>query len=157
MIWLYHESNFSLRLLLSTAYFFSQSPQGTCLIRLNNHCRYRRQICYYQNSSIRQKKQDTWTNNSDFFILKTRPERNSLTIIMISQGSYLHLRQGCLSYRRKSLSTETMWHSSGKPPCHPPPGDWSICSIWTFYSLDPKRYSLAGTAEMLPESKWPKL
>jgi Bacterial regulatory helix-turn-helix proteins, AraC family len=28
-------------------------------------------------------KQDTWTNNSDFFILKTRPERNSLTIIMI--------------------------------------------------------------------------
>ena len=23
----------------------------------------------------------------------------------------------------KSLSTETMGHSSGKPPCHPPPGD----------------------------------
>ena len=35
----------------------------------------------------------------------------------------IHLRQGCLSYRRKGLSTETMGHSSGKPPCHPPPGD----------------------------------
>ena len=31
----------------------------------------------------------------------------------------LRLSVYCLSYRRKSLSTETMGHSSGKPPCHP--------------------------------------
>lgn len=60
-------------------------------------------------------KQDTWTNNSDFFTLRPDQKGILLPLSWFSQG-VIFISGKAAYHIWKSLSTETMGHSSGKPP-----------------------------------------
>ena len=87
------------------------------------------------------------------FHINDQTKKIFLIIIMIFIKSLFLFPGSNLSYRRKSVSSETTGYSACQPGCDPQTRDWSIGSVWALYFLDSWWSFLPGIEYLLSKSK----